>query len=62
MVFAMVLCLSEYEQLTNIHFTFTFSDPDLLVVRVFGCAHPSDLLLKLMVGYMPTLVKYRGGQ
>ena len=40
MVFAMVLWFSECEQLTNIHFTFTFSDPDLLVVRVFGCAHP----------------------
>ena len=37
MVFAMVLWFSEYEQITNIHFT--FSDPDMLVVRVFGCAH-----------------------
>ena len=39
MVFAMVLWFSEYEPVTNIHFTFTFSDPDLLVVRIFGCAH-----------------------
>ena len=30
----MFLWVSEYEQLTNIHFTLSFSDPDMLIVRV----------------------------
>ena len=36
----MVIWFSEYEQLTTILFTFTFSDPNQLVVRVLSCARP----------------------